>query len=152
MNKFQTRSDPTDSVSAQQRRSTGADAAVESSLDSRVLIAVPVQCRRWHDQSARARLPTPQHSGSLWKLLHVSQPPFKAATFTRSAMLPLDNFAQSYGGGLVGLPHSRLQLSPDLQCCPWTAWPRATEGGWGGDLSPPFETATFTRSEILPLQ
>ena len=60
-------------------------------------------------------------------------PRFEAATSTRSAMLTSDDLAQSNGGGVWGVsPHSRLRLSPDLQCCPWTKWQRAAEWGFGG--------------------
>ena len=48
---------------------------------------------------------------------------------TCAAIFPSDNMAQSNGGGLWGVyPHSRLRLSPNLQCCPWTTWPRAMGG------------------------
>ena len=49
-------------------------------------------------------------------------------------------------------PERQRGGSPDLQSCPWTTWPRATEGGWGVGSLPTFEAVTFTKSEMLPLQ
>ena len=42
-------------------------------------------------------------------------------------------------------PHSRLQLSPDLQCCLWMTWPRMTEGGL-----PHLMLRLFNRFAMMP--